>query len=80
MVPDFNNDGKLSPWEGAAAEMWRRNDQARSAVRHGGGKMPSPRRSGGGCRDVAFGCVLIFGLVFVVAIVLVLLFNLITSV
>lgn len=90
MMPDFDNDGKRSLWEGAAADLWQRDERDRIAT----GRVDRPgaacgdgrwiaghgggRRSvsGCGCGNVVFGCALILGFALVVSIALVVVLNL----
>lgn len=84
MMPDFNNDGKLSSWEGAAADLWQHGERERAGA--GGHRRPerpgNPRPagpSGCGCGNVTLGCVLIFGFVVVAAVALVAVLNLLAA-
>lgn len=62
MVPDFNNDGDLDPWEGAVADAWYRHECHRSRVTR-----PHRPHRGCGCGNVAVGCLLILLFAFAVA-------------
>lgn len=88
MMPDFNNDGKRSAWEGAAADLWQREERKRAAGDGKYGKRGDhaprtrqrrPAPTGGGCSNVALGGALILGLALVAAILLVIAFNLISA-
>ena len=68
MIPDFDNNGKVSPWEGAAADAWHAEERQRLSHRQ-------PRRSSG-CGNVAFGCALLLGAAVTLGIVFVACTNL----
>lgn len=63
MLPDINNDRKVSMWEGAAVDAWHTAERRRL----GGG----PSRQSSGCGNVAFGCALLLGFTVVLGVALV---------